>query len=160
MFLIKSIFLIIVNKKPHFKKVPLIIFQFPSPPTLNNWLSRLLNLYSFVIYLYSSSIHFFFCVFSSSSSFSLFYFFSSHKATWSRRMVAAAHFGLFRWSFRLYRFLFPTESARINLFWPESTRIWPSLCESKKKKGESQRVGRRTPRRTPVRRPWSHVGAF
>ena len=32
-FLIKSIFLVIVNKKPHFKKVHLLIFQFPSPPT-------------------------------------------------------------------------------------------------------------------------------
>ena len=101
MFLIKSILLVIVNKKPHFKKVLLLIFQFPSPLTLNNWLSHLLNLYSFVIYLYSSSIHF--CVCLLIFFFLLFYFifififyFSFHKATWSRRMAAAAHFGLFR----------------------------------------------------------------
>ena len=60
MFLIKSIFLIIVNKKPHFKKVHLLIFQFPSPPTLNIWLFHLLYLYSFFTYLYSSVILFFF----------------------------------------------------------------------------------------------------
>ena len=47
--------MVIVNKKPPSKKVPLLIFQFPSPPTWNNWLSHLLNLYSFVINLYSSS---------------------------------------------------------------------------------------------------------
>ena len=33
LFLIKSIFLVIVNKKPPSKKVSLLIFQFPSPPT-------------------------------------------------------------------------------------------------------------------------------
>jgi len=36
LFLIKSIYLVIVNKNPHLKKVPLLIFQFPIPPTLNN----------------------------------------------------------------------------------------------------------------------------
>ena len=51
--------MVIVNKKPHFKLVPLLIFQFPNPATLNNWLSHLLNLYSSITYLYSSSIHFF-----------------------------------------------------------------------------------------------------
>ena len=41
----KQLFIIFYNKintfgnckqKSHFKKVPLLIFQFPSPPTLNN----------------------------------------------------------------------------------------------------------------------------
>ena len=41
--------MVIVNKEPHSKKVPLLLFQFPSPPIWNNWLSHLLNLYSFVI---------------------------------------------------------------------------------------------------------------
>ena len=146
MFLIKSILLVIVNKKPHFKKVLLLIFQFPSPLTLNNWLSHLLNLYSFVIYLYSSSIHFFVCLLI--FFFLLFYFifififyFSFHKATWSRRMAAAAHFGQ-NW---LYWPVLMAVSAGIGMFWwpfrpywfpflPESARFGPN----KKKKG---RVG-------------------
>ena len=33
LFLIKSIFLVIVNKKPLSNKVSLLIFQFPSTPT-------------------------------------------------------------------------------------------------------------------------------
>ena len=52
-FLIKSIFLVIVNKKPHFKKVHLLIFQFPSPPAWNNWLSHLLYLYSFAYFAFA-----------------------------------------------------------------------------------------------------------
>ena len=75
--------MVIVNKKPPSKKVPLLIFQFPSPPTWNNWLSHLLNLYSFVINLYSfsspllSSNHFFVSshLLLPSLSLSLFFFF-------------------------------------------------------------------------------------
>ena len=167
--------MIIVNKKPHFKKVPLLIFQFPSPPTLNNWLSHLLNLYSFVTYLYSSSIHFFFflCVFSSPSSFS--FFFSSHKAKWSRRMAAAAHFGLFRRLFRPESAVLACfvavlvvsvpVSAGIDLNRPVLARVDANLAKSarinkKKGGGESRWVKRRTPCWTPIRWPWSHISAF
>ena len=105
MFLIKPIFLVIVNKEPHSKKVPLLLFQFPSPPIWNNWLSHLLNLYSFVITshlnlfssfspLLSSTSSLFFSSLSLSLSLSL-------KAIWSKRMAAdnmvatcfRAHFG-------------------------------------------------------------------
>ena len=98
MFLIKSIFLVIVNKKPPSKKVPLLLFQFPSPPTWNNWLSHLLNLYSFVINLYSSSSpllrsnHLFV---SSHLLLPSPFFFPSHKATWSWRMAGLAASGPF-----------------------------------------------------------------
>ena len=98
-----------VNKKPHFKKVPLFIFQFPSPPTLNIWLFHLLNLYFFVTYIYSSSIFFFFGVFSSSSSFSFFFFLSQghmkqkNGSHYPFHPVSAriGSIGLFQWPFRL-----------------------------------------------------------
>ena len=84
LFLIKSIFLIIVNKKPLSNKVSLLIFQFPSTPTeTNNFLIFLIYI-PFVISLYSSSSpllssnHFFV----SSHLFFFFLFLSlSHKAT-------------------------------------------------------------------------------
>ena len=142
MFLIKSIFFVIVNKKPHFKKVPLLLFQFPSPPTWNNWLSHLLNLYSFVLHMYSSS-NLFFCVFWSSSFFFLFFlfFFYFHKATWSRRMAASCPFWwLFRRPFWPYRPILVAvlaeissigscfcwnraESGQIDQFQPKSAQI-------------------------------------
>ena len=54
-FLIKLIFLVIINIKPHFKKVHLLIFQFPSLLTWNNdFLAYLIYIF-FVIYIYSSS---------------------------------------------------------------------------------------------------------
>ena len=53
LFLIKSIFLVIVNKKPPFKKVPLLLFQFSSLPTWNNdflnYLIYILLLYTFIL---------------------------------------------------------------------------------------------------------------
>ena len=166
--------MVIVNKNPHFKKVPLLILQFPSPPTWNNWLSHLLNLYSFVIYLYSSSNHFF--VSSHLLLPSPFFFFfpltRPHEAEeWQPLPISACfdgcfnqnrpyqpillaisigidRIGMFRWP---YRFPFSPKSARIGPFWPESTWIWPSQCELariKKKKRESWWVGRQTPNAT------------
>ena len=142
--------MVIVNKKPHFKEDPLLIFQLPSPPTLNNWLSHLKEVH---IFLYA--INFLLCllifVF-------LLIFFSSHKATWSRRMAAAAHFGLFQRLFRPYRPISVAVSAGIGMFrWPyqflfspKSARFGPNRRESgwvdanpKKKKKESRLVRRR-----------------
>ena len=80
MFLIKPIFLVIVNKEPHSKKVPLLLFQFPSPPIWNNWLSHLLNLYSFVITSHLNLFSSFSPLLSSTSSL----FFSSLSLSLSR----------------------------------------------------------------------------
>ena len=188
MFLIKSIFLVIVNKKPHFKKVPLLICQFPSPPTLNNWLFHLLNLYSFVTYLYSSSILLFFL---SSHLLLPFFFFPltrsheveavTHFSLFRRKSAISAYFGgCFSWNrpYRLVSMAISTISTCFNGCFgridshfrpnrPVLAQIGTNLAESarikkkeKRKKGESCRVGRRTPRRTPVRRPWSRVSAF
>ena len=142
-FFNKSIFLVIVNKKPYSKKVHLLIFQFPSPPTLNNWFFHLLNLYSFVTYFYSSSIHFF-CVFSSSSSFSFFFFFfpltRPHEAKeWQPLLISAAvltgigRINRFRWPYRhvSVAILVPV-SIEIDPFWPESAQI---VMNKKKNKG-------------------------
>ena len=118
MFLIKSIFLVIVNKKPPSKKVHLLIFQFPSPPTWNNWLSHLFNLHSFIIYIYSSSNHFS-CVFSS-----FFFFFPLTRPH-------EADFGLFQ-----------------RLYWPESTvSVCFGRNPKKKIQGANRHVRCRTPRR-------------
>ena len=135
MFLIKSILLVIVNKKPHFKQVPLLIFQFPSPPTLNNLLSHLLNLYSFVTYLYFSSI--------------LFFFFSLLQGHMKQKNGS--------------RCPFRPESAVSTCFGGHFNRIDSRFCwnrrefgrvgankKKKKKKVESQRVGRWTPRRATL----------
>ena len=91
-FFIKSIFLVIVNKIPHSKKILEILSNSPSPPMWNNWLSHLLNLYSFVI-----NIYFFSSPLLSSNNFfvssHLFFFsFFSHKATRSRRMAVNGPF--------------------------------------------------------------------
>ena len=149
-FLIKSIFLIIVNKKPPFKKVPLILFQFPSPPTCNNWLSHLLNLYSFVMYLYSSSNHFFVSshLFSPPPP--------SHKATWSRRMVASC---LFWWSFQPKSDRFCHFSFRFCQNWAELTGFGLNL----KKRGridewDAKHCVGTSPMR--MRRTWSRTCAF
>ena len=145
LFLIKSILLVIVNKKPHFKLVPLLIFQFPSPATLNNWLSHLLNLYSSITYLYSSSILSFVCVCVCVCVliffFLLFFFFLSQghmkqkngsrcpfRPVSSAETAGISRIGLFRWPFRPYRFPFPPESACFGLNRRES---------KKKKRGES-----------------------
>ena len=115
--------MVIVNKKPPSKKVPLLLFQFTSPPTWNNWLSPLLNLYYFVINLYSSSSpllrsnH----IFVSSYLFFFFFLTRPHEVEewWS-----AAHFSLFRQSYlsdlmvvsvgiEPFRLLFPPESEWI-----------------------------------------------
>ena len=136
------------KQKSHFKKVPLLIFQFPSPPTLNNWLFHLLYLYSFVTYLYSSAILFFFfwCLL----VFFFLLFFLPHPPLtrpheakeWQPLPILACFsscfgrnrpyqpvsvavsarigcIGMFRWPFRPYRFPFLLESAR----------IWPSRRE-------------------------------
>ena len=135
--------MVIVNKNPHFKKVPLLILQFPSALTLNNWFFHLLNLYSFVTYFYSSSIHFF-CVFSSSSSFSFFFFFLSQghmkqkngsrcsfrRLFWLESVVSAGFGGridMFRWPFW---FPFLSKSAH---FGPNRRK---SSWIKKKTKGE------------------------
>ena len=112
--------MVIVNKKSHFKKVPLLIFQFPSPPTLNNWLSHLLNLYSLVTYLYSSCIHFF--VSSHLLLPSLFFFLSQGHMKQKNGSRCP-----FRWPFRHVSVAVLTLSvpfsAENGLFWPESMRI-------------------------------------
>ena len=99
--------MVIVNKKQHFKKVPLFIFQFPSPPIWNNWLSHLLNLYSFVIYTYSSSNHFFVS--------SHLFFFPLTRPHEVEEWWLAAHFGP-------YWFVL-AEIGPILLFWLKSDRF-------------------------------------
>ena len=126
--------MVIVNKKPPSKKFPLLLFQFQSPATWNNWLSHQLNLYSFVINFYSSSspvltislclLIFFFLLFFLFS----FFFFSLTRPHEAEEWQPAAHFSLFQWPYR-------PESGCIGLFRrPESGRI---------KKKPNWRFGRR-----------------
>ena len=107
--------MVIVHKKPPFKKVPILLFQFPSSLTWNNWLSQLLNLYYFVIYIYFSSNHFF-CV-------PFFFFF--HKATWSRRMAASYPFQRPYWSISVAVSIYFSGHFDWNwLYRPESDRFY------------------------------------
>ena len=108
-FFIKSIFLVIVNKIPHSKKILEILSNSPSPPMWNNWLSHLLNLYSFVIniYFFSSPLLSSNNFFVSSHPFFSFFFTRPHKAKeWRPAAHFNGHISLFRQS-----------------FWPESDRI-------------------------------------
>ena len=121
--------MVIVNKKQHFKKVPLLIFQFPSPPIWNNWLSHLLNLYSFVIYIYSSSNHFF-CVFSS-----FFFFFPLTRPHEVEEWWPTAHFGP-------YWFVL-AEIGLILLFWLKSDRFCCFGSCFRRNRVESARIGKK-----------------
>ena len=122
--------MVIVNKKPPLKKVPLLLFQFPNPPTWNNWLSHILNLYSFVIYLYSSSSHvltislclliFFFLLF-------FFFFFSLIRPHEVEEWRPTAHSSLFQQPYRSYQSISTPVFTKIRLNWHES----------RKKKGKS-----------------------
>ena len=152
MFLIKSIFLVIVNKKPPSKKVPLLLFQFPSPPTWNNWLSHLLNLYSFVINLYSSS----------SPLLSSNHFFVSKQKNggqWPvygrKRAVSVC----FSWNRTVSAVSVPI-SARIRPSWPVSARISTNRAKLKKKMANWSVGGRVGESPVWVQQPWSHTHAF
>ena len=106
-------------------------------------LSHLLNLYSFVIYLYSSSNHFFV---SSHLLLPSFFFPPLTRPHEVEEWWLATHFGLFQWPFQSELDLFCSLGSRLRQNWAKSASFSLNQRELgrigvdwKKKKGDSTR---------------------
>ena len=143
-------------------------FQFPSPPMWNNWLSHLLNLYSFVIniYFFSSPLLSSNNFFVSSHLFFFFFFSQGHtkQKNGGQRPISTAISVYFGSHFGQNRTV-SAISAKIGLYWPFRLPFplesgWIKKKKKKRQIGVSNARCRVGASLVWVRQPWSRTHSF